>query len=163
MTPIRVTFALMLVMVAVLLAAGCVGQQPMPMEGAPTYPTETQIGTLVTPDISPVVTTDAPPTTAVSIINSTFVMTPSPTPTRYMAGEVIVRYNPNLSKEQFFQISTALNTKIGVNPTDASAHNMPYIQLVHLPSDVSVESAVAFYKQNESVKWAQPNFIYNLA
>ena len=166
MTPSRVALALVLVMVAVLLAAGCVGEQSKPVESTPTHPTDIPISTIVSPEI-PIITTTVFPTTSetgkqLSPENST-PATPDLSSAKYVPGEVIVRYDANLSKEQFLRIASSLNREInGSNPIDASAHNMPNIQLIHLPPGVSVEYAITFYEKNVSVIWAQPDYLYHL-
>ena len=162
MTPFRITLSLMVLVVCVLLAAGCVEEEKSKsFESMLTSTTAIHASTLSASVTSLIPTTVPPISTAVGVPNSTHASTPVPTRPRYMAGEVIVRYNSSLSNEQFIQISTALNAEMGEkNPTNASVHRMPYIQLVHVPSNISVESAIAFYEKNESVDRAQPNYIY---
>lgn len=162
MTPLRTILVLLIVLAAVLLAAGCVEQSKYADYPVPTKTIE-PITLLPTTEGTPVKDTVSPTTSETPIPVSpadSMTTTPDWSSKKYVPGEVIVRYDANLTKEQFFQISSSLNQKINAsNPVDASVSKMPYIQLVHLPPDVSVESAVAFYEKNKSVEWAQPDFI----
>ena len=108
-------------------------------------------------------------TTGISI-NSPTAATTFPPEAEYAPGEVLVvyKYQPNLTTAQGQQITAELNGKIGGIVIDTMKMkidpiNYKRIQLIRLPSNVSVQDAVTFYQQNASVEYAQPNYIYYLA
>jgi subtilisin family serine protease len=83
----------------------------------------------------------------------------------YVADQVIVRYNSKrFQNANMMSTSVALsNTKIGATVhKDFSDDGLTGLQVVTLPSDLSVDEAIAEYKKNPDVLYAHPNYIYHL-
>jgi len=162
MTPFRTTLTLLLLAGVLMMAAGCVGDEPLPAEATPSYTPEMPMTTHGTHKISYATPSAFLPAMNADGFFQTPVAAPSPTRRLYLDSEVLVKYNSSLSNRSFIRISNALNREIGGSSIDASVHGMPYVQLIQLPPDISVDAAVEFYEKNESVEYAQPNIIYYL-
>lgn len=78
----------------------------------------------------------------------------------YVPGEVIVRYADSGYGTELASVASSLNNQIGA-VTILSAENVgvPGVQVVKVPDGTSVEEAVALYRQNQYVKFAEPNYI----
>jgi PKD repeat protein len=84
---------------------------------------------------------------------------------KYVEGEVIVRYKPEIAndKVKYQSVTSTVNEKI--NPKkieEIGSKRLNGIQYIKLPSNLSVEEAIKIYSEDPRVLWAQPNNIYRL-
>lgn len=81
----------------------------------------------------------------------------------YVPGEVIVRYADSGYGTELASIASSLNNQIGaVTILSAEDVGVPGIEVVQIPDGTSVEEAVAIYRQNQYVKFAEPNYIIEI-
>ena len=81
-------------------------------------------------------------------------------------NELIIQFKPELTNDpiSFANISNATNS--GINATiieDYGGIGMPGIQLIRLPENVSVESAIQYYLSCPAILYAEPNGIGEIA
>jgi hypothetical protein len=72
---------------------------------------------------------------------------------KYRPGEVLVRFRPGVSKAQM----DAVHARVGAEVV-RSYSRVTNLQLVRLPTNVSVPEAIRRYRQNAEVLYAQPNY-----
>jgi len=81
-------------------------------------------------------------------------------PGTYVPGEVIVRYADTSSHTAIASVASSLNAGIGAEMiyTD-DIMGIQGMQVVKIPDTVSVQEAVKYYKANQYVTYAEPNYI----
>jgi len=81
----------------------------------------------------------------------------------YVPGEVIVRYANLGSGTAVASVASSLNAQIGAETiyTD-EVMGINGMQVVKVPDTISVPDAVQFYKSNEHVLYAEPNYVITL-
>jgi subtilisin family serine protease len=79
---------------------------------------------------------------------------------RYVTDEVLVRFKPEARAEGEVvqEIAAAAHAKLGASVKE-EFRGVPGLQLVKLPKGVTVPDAVAQYKQNPNVLYAEPNYL----
>jgi thermitase len=93
-------------------------------------------------------------------------MTDAATGAQYMADEVIVKYNPHkFQNARMMSASSAdSNARIGARVRkDFTSAGLQGMQVVTIPSNISVNYAIAEYRKNPDVLYAEPNYIYHIA
>lgn len=81
----------------------------------------------------------------------------SSNPTNYSENELFVRFNS--STPNLYEISK--NTHLKTCATVIKEYNeIKGLQLVRIPGNVSLHDAIAIYKQNPYVIYAEPNYVY---
>ena len=83
-----------------------------------------------------------------------------PSSTEYVENEVLVRFKPEARKDDAVMpdIATAVHSKIGATAIE-EFRGVSGLQLVKLPKGVTVSDAVALYRQDPTVLYAEPNYI----
>jgi subtilisin family serine protease len=83
-----------------------------------------------------------------------------PSSTEYVQDEVLVRFNPEARKDDAVMpdIAAAVHSKVGATAIEEFKW-VPGLQLVKLPKGVTVPDAVALYRQNPTILYAEPNYI----
>jgi thermitase len=112
-------------------------------------------GTSGTPDLLP----DDNLTAGYGIVNGT---TGTGAAVEYIGQQLIVRFAPDTyaNPDLFMNISASVH--LGINATvlyDFRDDGLPGMQLVGLPANVSIGSALAYYENSSSVSYAQPNYV----
>lgn len=81
----------------------------------------------------------------------------------YVPGEVIVKYADIGSGTAVASVASSLNAEIGAETiyTD-EVMGVKGMQVVKVPDTTSVPDAVQFFKSNEHVVYAEPNYVTNL-
>ncbi|HOJ96760.1 MAG TPA: S8 family serine peptidase [Methanospirillum sp.] len=81
----------------------------------------------------------------------------------YVPGEVIVKYADIGSGTAVASVASSLNAEIGAETiyTD-EVMGVKGMQVVKVPDTMSVPDAVQFYKSNEHVVYAEPNYVTHL-
>jgi len=74
-------------------------------------------------------------------------------PKSYMPGEILVKFKPGTPPEKVEQILARLKTTVKRKP------NFIGVQMHALPTGLSVEEAVALYRQDPDILYAEPNYI----
>lgn len=85
---------------------------------------------------------------------------------RFVEGEVIVQYKPEIVENISVFKSVSDNANKRVHPKNVSAFDSKTIRGVQhntLPENISVKDAVDLYLKDPNVLWAQPNFVYRLS
>ena len=93
-------------------------------------------------------------------------VTDTATGSEYISDEVIVRFNTTkVRNAKAMSITVAdSHAKIGAQvKADLSHSGLSGMQVVKLPSTVSVYGAIAEYQKNPDVLYAQPNYVYHIA
>ncbi len=78
---------------------------------------------------------------------------------RYKDGEVIVKYRNGASGATI----AAAEAKTGAHATKSFAAGSHRLHLLKLKKGSSVEDAIAMYRQDPAVEYAEPNYLYELA
>jgi len=92
-----------------------------------------------------------------------YVITDAATGRKYAGGEVIVRYNSGTMKNAaaLNAYAAGMDKKMGAEVIrDFSRQNLPGMELVAIPSTMTVDDAVARYKSDPNVLYAEPNYLY---
>ena len=78
----------------------------------------------------------------------------------YMPGEVIVRYADIGSGTAIASVASSLNTEIGADTIYSEEKlGIKGMQVVRIPDTMSVTEAVQYFKSNEYVSYAEPNYV----
>lgn len=78
----------------------------------------------------------------------------------YMPGEVIVRYADIGSGTAIASVASSLNTEIGADTIYSEEKlGIKGMQVVKIPDTMSVTEAVQYFKSNDYVSYAEPNFV----
>jgi serine protease len=75
----------------------------------------------------------------------------------YKPGRILVRFK----RDAGASVQTALHDQLGTR-TVHTYKFVPNLQVVALPEKMTVERALAYYKRNPNVLYAEPNYIYTL-
>ena len=121
--------------------------------GANQYPNVVQPMLTITPD------------SALSLSLASTEFSPADIENGYVAGEVIVRYKPETVKKSLNGIQIESTANIEIQPVAIENVVVPGtdgIQRVKLRSDTLIKDAIAAYKRDPYVLWAQPNYIYHI-
>ncbi len=84
----------------------------------------------------------------------------------YMKDQVIVRYNSNRfrSSKVMNAYTASSNAKIGAHVhKDFSNAGLSGMQVVTLPENISVDEAIAEYRKDPDVLYAEPNYVYHIS
>ncbi len=73
----------------------------------------------------------------------------------FAPGQLLVRFASGTTPKA----ASAVNTSIGATMAKSFSYLVPNLQLVQLPSGLSVSSAMSQYGQQESVLYSQPNWV----
>ena len=77
-----------------------------------------------------------------------------------MPGEVIVRYADIGSGTAIASVASSLNTEIGADTIYSEEKlGIKGMQVVRIPDTMSVTEAVQYFKSNEYVSYAEPNYV----
>jgi subtilisin family serine protease len=82
---------------------------------------------------------------------------------RYVPGQVLVRFDPaGLQGQSVTTLAERINTGIGAKILrDYSRVDLTGLELVSLPSSVSVQQAIGYYQSTAGVLYAEPDFIFS--
>jgi hypothetical protein len=79
-------------------------------------------------------------------------------PAQYVRGEAIIKFHDSASKITI----AAAHAQTGGQTMKSSAGAAGRVQYLKLGTDVNVEDALAKYRQNPAVEYAEPNYIYHV-
>jgi thermitase len=85
---------------------------------------------------------------------------------QYVKNELIIQFKPEFVKDQISYATNLKTTHAGINATiieDYGAIGMPGVQLIQLPENVPVDSAIQYYLSCPSILYAEPNEISEIA
>jgi subtilisin family serine protease len=74
---------------------------------------------------------------------------------KYVPGEVMVKFRPGVKSEAMYAAHAAVKAQVL-----RRFHNLPGLERVRVPKDMSVEQAVTIYQRNPNVLRAHPNYIW---
>jgi len=78
-------------------------------------------------------------------------------PLNYVPGELLVKYKPQLSLSSINSLHSQLNVTEIKRFSEINVHH------IKLPSGTNVEDALKAFKDNPSVEYAEPNYIYKIS